>query len=68
MFKNLKAEMTRHDVSTAELASTVGISAKTLYLKLSGKSEFTYSQIVAISKYLGDMSIDYLFARENKTA
>lgn len=50
--KRLKAEMLMEDIKVPQLAQTIGIDKVTFYRKLSGKSEFTISEIYSIIEVL----------------
>lgn len=50
--KRLKAEMLMEDIKVPQLAQTIGIDKVTFYRKLSGKSEFTISEIYNIIEVL----------------
>lgn len=61
MFRNLNAELARKGMSTMNLADVLGVSKKTANNKLSGRSEFTLSEIKKISGIFPGASLDYLF-------
>ncbi len=48
----LKGKMAEKNVTQAELAEAIGISANSMSRKLLGKRTFTLSEAVAISNYL----------------
>ena len=61
MYNNLRAEMTRHNVSAQTVADLLGKTVKTVRDKLTGRSDFTLGEIVAIRADLfPDLSLDYL--------
>lgn len=67
MFPNLRAEMARKGLDNKTLSMGLGVSPKTLSNKLSGKSEFTLSEIVRIkNQYFPNLSLEYLFEQESK--
>lgn len=43
--KMLKAKMVEKDLSATEMAKALGIQVSTFYNKMSGKSEFTFSEV-----------------------
>ncbi len=66
MFSNLKAELARHNIKSKELATALGVSEKTVSNKLYGRSEFTLSEINAISILLPDCELSYLFQKSEE--
>lgn len=64
MFNNLKAELTRRDISITDLAEKLKMNYKTLNNRLSGKSDFDLVEMKAIRTCLSEptLSLDYLFA------
>ncbi len=60
MFPNLNAELARRGMKKKDFAKMLGISERTAANKLSGKSEFTLSEIRKISGVFPGMSMDYL--------
>lgn len=68
IFINLEAEILRSKLSKAELASMIGISTGSMSSKLTGKTEFNLSEMLAIRERLEtsigqDFTLDYLFKR-----
>lgn len=63
MFSNLNAELARRNITAKELAEVLKVSRKTVDNKLSGRSEFTLSEILAIAELLPGNSITYLFEK-----
>ncbi len=62
MFNNLKAEMVRNEIKQTEIATSLGISDKTMSNKMNGKSEFTRNEMFLIKRdFFPTYSIDYLF-------
>ena len=68
MFNNLKAEIARHNLKTADLAKLLGVSLKTVTNKLDGKTEFTLSEIKKIASLFPSVSITYLFEENGESA
>lgn len=67
MYRNLDAEMARVKITQAHLARELGITPTTLSLKLNGKSNLSLKECVRIKRILRtDLSIDYLFAEDEK--
>lgn len=64
MYSNLKAEMARLQITQKELAEFLEIDETTLSAKLSGKSDFTFAQCLAVKKFLGvNIPLEILFAK-----
>jgi transcriptional regulator with XRE-family HTH domain len=62
MFPNLRAEITRHNLTMAEVADAIGLTATHFSLKMNGKYGFTLSEAFAIKQFLKTkLSIDELF-------
>ena len=56
--QNIKAEMTRRNLNQIKLSKELGVSFRTINLKLSGKRKFTADELYSISKILKvDISI-----------
>jgi len=67
MFPNLKAEMARKKIDGLTLSVAIGCTPKTFSNKLSGKSEFTRSEIFTIQKeFFPKLSVDYLFSENEQ--
>lgn len=62
----LKAEMARKNISIPQLATSIGISKKALYEKLSEKTMFKQNEISSIAKKLelSDEKVLYIFFNE----
>lgn len=64
MFKNLKAEMIRQNVTIKDISKILDIKDATARLKVNGKITIRYSECEKISKLFSENnSVDYLFAR-----
>lgn len=64
MYPNLRAEMARWNVSTTDFSSVVGKTERSIRDKISGKGDFTLTEIIAIrDTFFPGQSIDYLFER-----
>jgi len=58
------AEMEKRSLTRREVANGLGISTRTLYSKLFGKTDFTLSEADAIhAKFFPDVAKDKLFTR-----
>lgn len=69
LFKNLRAEMARHDVSVGNLADVLNVRYATASDKLNGRSRFYYEEVEIIrNTFFPKMSIEYLFAKEHKNS
>lgn len=61
MYNNLRAEMTRHNVTAQNIADLLGKTVRTVRDKLTGRSDFVLGEIVKIQADLfPDLSLDYL--------
>ena len=64
MYRNLKAEMARADITGDDLAKELGITRSTMSRKINGMNEFTLKQAMQIKAILKtDMALEYLFDR-----
>ena len=63
MFENVRREMGAARMSQAELARRINRDQKTIGFKLSGKREFTRTEMLRISREL-NQSLDHLFGEE----
>ena len=65
MLHNLEAEIARRNFTKQEVADCIGISKRTLYDKIVGKTAFTIKEASTLQKELfSDCEIDYLFEQE----
>ncbi len=68
MFKNLKAEMIRQDVTAKQIADTLDIKLDTARLKINGKIPVSIVDCYKISALFNENNdIGYLFAKDEKT-
>ena len=70
LFSNLEAELARANITRAEIAAKIGVSANTMSAKLSGRSEFDLAEMnkarVAIETITGQCyTLDYLFEKND---
>jgi DNA-binding XRE family transcriptional regulator len=65
---NLEAELARISMSKDMLSKELGISRKCLYLKMSGKTDFTLTEMKKIQSILSQFTLEYLFASNNESA
>lgn len=64
-YVNLRAEMARQGVTVKQLAKLLGVSLKTASNRLSGKTEFTLGEALAINNDLfPECELAYLFYRQ----
>jgi hypothetical protein len=62
MFPNLKAEMARKNINGIYISVLLGCDPKTFSSKMTGKTEFTRSEIFKIQKDLfPNFTVEYLF-------
>lgn len=63
--RNLEAEMVREGISRKDVAELLGVSDRTIYSRINGKSEWTYGECIMIKENLfPDLTLDYLFPYE----
>ena len=65
-FLNLRVEITRAGINVSQVANAMNITAQSFYNKLSGKSEFTLTDMNNVKKILSTslgkpLTLDYLF-------
>lgn len=66
MYRVLKGEMVKCGISVPQLAKEIGISEKTLRNKISGRTEFLFSEVLSIHKIVApDLSMDVLFKKDS---
>lgn len=56
-FKGLKIKLLERGFTIPELAKAIGISQASIYVKLNGKRDFSYSEVMAIKKTL-NLTVD----------
>ena len=65
MYRNLKAEIARTGMTTAECAEAAGVSLATFYRLINGGSEWKLGEMLqmstAIAQHNGHAGLDYLF-------
>lgn len=67
MYRNLRGEMVKKDLTVSKLASLIGVTEKTLRNKINGDTEFTWPEVCKIHHLVNPkMSKDELFTREEK--
>lgn len=50
--KQLRIKLLEKEMTVPALAQAIGISQATMYVKMSGKSDFTYPEVMKIKKVL----------------
>ena len=69
MYRILRAEMVKKNISVKKLAMDIGITERSLRNKINGVTEFSLSEAKAIRKLVAtDMDLEELFEKEVKTA
>lgn len=62
-YPNLEAEMTRHNITSKDIAQAIGKSSDTVNNWLKGKGDFPVGIAFAVQeKFFSDCSISYLFS------
>lgn len=65
--KNLQAEMKKNSVSLYDMQSVLGCTERTVRNKLSGRTDFSYSEVRKIrDTFFPGMQLEYLF-NDDKT-
>ena len=66
MYRNLRAEMARNDVTIKDIAESLGVRHATICDKLNGKYRFYYDEAYAIkTRFFPDCELEYLFEGDN---
>ena len=64
MLYNLRAEMARYGISSADIAIAIGKSERSVRDKINGKHQFSVPEAREIKdKFFSGMSIEYLFCQ-----
>lgn len=67
MYRELRGEMVKKNMTIPCLAVKIGVSEKTLRNKINGETDFTWPEVCAIHRLVNpDMSKDELFSKEEK--
>lgn len=67
VYKNLRVEMLKANLSVAKLAKMIGVAEKTLRNKLNGETDFTWTEAKAIRNIVNkNMSIEELFEKSEE--
>lgn len=69
MYSNIKAELSRHNLTVKELAIYMDMSTQNVYNKLSGKVAVNAKDMLMIQNFFiekagGAFSLDYLFSTD----
>jgi len=56
MYRNLKAELVRHNISNIEIAKTLGITEGTVSLKINGKAKISLDEAFLIQDLIYEKS------------
>lgn len=65
MYRVLKAEMIKKDISVKQLAMSLGITERSLRNKISQCTEFKFTEAITIKKLIAeDMDLEELFKTE----
>lgn len=64
---NLRAEMVRYGVTTADICKVLNCTERTIRSKLSGESVFSFPEAIKIrDTFFVGYRLEYLFAAENE--
>ena len=62
MFNNLRAEMARAGITEKQVAAKIGLSTKTFYSRMAGRTRFQYKEVLEIrDAFFQGLSLNYLF-------
>ncbi len=64
MFDNLRTALRQKGISIKQYAEILDVGEKTVQNKLTGKTDFTYSEFKKTCTLLLEYNADYLFANE----
>lgn len=65
MFRNLKSEMVRRNVTTRAISKEIGRTEKSVQMKLSGKTQFTIGEALRIrDAFFPGMDLEFLFSQD----
>lgn len=68
MLRNLRAEMLRYGITSADLSRAAKRTERSIRLKISGKNAFTIREGIAIrDAFFPGMSLEYLFVNTDPT-
>ncbi|MGG3737573.1 helix-turn-helix transcriptional regulator [Aeribacillus pallidus] len=66
MYRNLKAEMARNDLTMGDIAKALNVRRATISDKMNGKYRFYYDECLIIKKtFFPDLPIEYLFEKDD---
>ncbi len=68
MYKNLVEILKRKGITNKAYADYLGITEKTVWNKLQGKTEFTLGEALKTCALMSEYKMDYVFAMEEKVA
>lgn len=69
MYKNVKAEMARQEMTIGDLATAIGMDYQALWLRLKGKATISVETAVKIKNALKtDVPIEVLFEKKEAEA
>lgn len=67
-YLNLKAEMAKRNVTIEAIADYLGIHRNSVSYKINRGGSFSIEESMDIRKrFFPDLTLDYIFAKENKT-
>lgn len=64
LLNRLKQALDSRGITQKSCAELLGITEKTLYNKMTGSTEFTYSEVKRLQAFLPEYNIDYLLSDE----
>ncbi len=69
MYRNLKGEIIKANLTVAKLAIHLGVTEKTLRNKINGETEFNWSEVLKIRNIVAPhLTLEELFRKDNEAA
>lgn len=69
MYRELLGEMAKKGVSRRQLAESIGMSEKTLFNKLNGRTDFTWNEVNKIRNVINPaITLEELFKTTGRTS
>lgn len=67
MYRNLQAEMARHNIDRKTLAEKTGMKYSTISDKLNGRTKFMYDETIKIKEvFFPHLPLEYLFEKNEE--
>lgn len=67
MYRFLRAEMVKSDITISKLANQIGVTEKTLRNKINGETDFTWKEALKVRKIVSPkMGLEELFQTDGE--